>query len=71
MMGSVRAAVPAPPPPRVKAREAVGPADAATLMDVSESTIYRLIRSGRLKATRIGAQWRILIIDLRRGSSQP
>jgi excisionase family DNA binding protein len=49
--------------------EAVSPQKAAALMDVSESTILRLIRSGKLKATRIGRQWRIAIVDLRRGTA--
>ena len=48
--------------------EAVSPQKAAALMDVSEATILRLIRSGKLKATRIGKQWRIAIVDLRRGT---
>ncbi len=49
-------------------REAVGPQDAAALMDVSASTILRLIKAKKLKATRIGRQWRILLSDLRRGT---
>jgi excisionase family DNA binding protein len=49
--------------------EAVGPRKAAELMDVSEDTIRRLIKSGRLKARRIGRQWRILVTDLKRGST--
>jgi excisionase family DNA binding protein len=48
--------------------EAVGPTKAARLLDVSESTIRRLIKSGKLKATRYGRQWRILLSDLRQGS---
>lgn len=52
-----------------KARpQAVGPRKAAELMDVSEDTIRRLIKSGRLKARRIGRQWRILVKDLERGT---
>jgi excisionase family DNA binding protein len=37
-------------------------------MDVSESTIRRLILAGKLPARRIGKQWRILLSDLRQGS---
>jgi excisionase family DNA binding protein len=48
--------------------EAVSPQRAAILMDVSESTIRRLIRAGKLPATRLGRLWRILITDLRKGS---
>lgn len=46
----------------------VGPKAAAALCDVSESTIKRLIKTGKLKAVRVGRQWRILVSDLRRGS---
>jgi excisionase family DNA binding protein len=49
--------------------EAVGPRKAAALMDVSEATIIRLIRSGQLRATRMGRQWRILLSDLKRGTN--
>jgi excisionase family DNA binding protein len=49
--------------------EAVGPRKAAALMDVSLSTIHRLIKSGKLRTTRVGRQHRILINDLKRGSS--
>ena len=48
--------------------EAVGPLKAAQLMDVSESTILRQIRAGKLKAVRMGRQWRIEIRDLRKGT---
>lgn len=50
--------------------EAVGPRKAAALMDVSEATILRLIRAGKLRATRIGKQWRIAIVDLKRGTTR-
>ena len=55
-------------PGRKAYQEAVGPQTAAILMAVSESTILRLIRAGKLPAVRIGRQWRILISDLRKGS---
>lgn len=54
--------------PRVKP-EAVSPQKAAALVDVSESTILRLIHAGKLKAVRYGKQWRIAIKDLRRGTA--
>ncbi len=47
---------------------AVGPRKAAAIMEVSEATILRLIHSGRLKAVRIGRQWRIALDDLKRGT---
>jgi len=50
--------------------EAVGPGKAARLLDVSESTIRRQIRSGQLPAFQVGKQWRILLTDLRRGSGR-
>lgn len=50
--------------------DVVGPREAAKRMLVSEATILRLIRSGQLKAVRMGRQWRIAVDDLRRGSSQ-
>ena len=49
--------------------EAVTPRRAAQLVDGSESTILRLIRSGKLKAIRLGRQWRILLSDLRKGTA--
>jgi len=54
---------PAPKP------EAVSPRRAATIMSVSESTILRLIRSGKLRAIRVGRQWRIGLADLKKGAS--
>lgn len=54
---------------RVRKPEAVGPLDAATLMNVSESTVLRLIKDGKLPAVRLGRQWRILLSHLRRGST--
>lgn len=53
---------------RVRRAEAVSAEDAARLMDVSRSTIIRLIRTGKLPATRLGRQWRILLSSLRRGT---
>lgn len=47
--------------------EAVGPRKAAAIVDVSESTIKRAIRAGKLPAIRVGRQWRIKISDLQRG----
>lgn len=48
---------------------AVSPQDAAILMAVSEATILRLIKARKLKATRLGRQWRILLTDLKRGTA--
>ena len=55
------------PSPRPRP-EAVSFQDAAVLWNVSERTIRRLIHAGRLKATRVGRQWRIVIADLRHPS---
>lgn len=35
------------------------PEEVADLLRVHRTTIYRLIDSGQIKATRIGGQWRI------------
>lgn len=51
--------------------EAVGPRKAAAILDVSEATILRLIRSGQLKAIRVGKLWRIALNDLKKGSARP
>jgi excisionase family DNA binding protein len=56
------------PPDRRQRPEAVSVQKAAELMAVSENTILRLVQAGKLKATRIGRQWRILIVDLKRGT---
>lgn len=34
--------------------------DAATFLKVSETTVYQLVRSGELKARKVGREWRIL-----------
>lgn len=47
----------------------VGPQQAAQLLAVSESTIFRLIRRGKLKAIRVGRQWRIDRRDLKTGAA--
>lgn len=54
-------------PPKARA-EAVSPQRAAEILAVSEATIRRLIKAGRLKAIRVGRQWRIALPDLRRGT---
>lgn len=46
--------------------EAVSPERAAILWSVSRSTILRLIHRKQLPAYRVGRQWRIKLIDLRR-----
>jgi len=46
-------------------REAVSVQRAAVLLDVHEDTIYRLIKSKKLKALRIGRSLRILLSSLR------
>lgn len=35
------------------------PEEAAELLRVHRTTVYRLIDSGEIKATRVGGQWRI------------
>jgi len=40
---------------------------AAALIDVSETTLMRWIRTGKLRATRYGRLWRIRISDLNQG----
>jgi excisionase family DNA binding protein len=37
----------------------MSPAEIATKLRISRRTVYRLIISGALTATRIGGQWRI------------
>ena len=34
--------------------------EAATFLKVSETTVYQLVRSGELKARKVGREWRIL-----------
>jgi excisionase family DNA binding protein len=34
--------------------------DAAAFLKVSETTVYQLVRSGELKARKVGREWRIL-----------
>jgi len=34
-------------------------AEAATLLRIGERTAYKLVRSGRLPAVKVGSQWRI------------
>jgi len=42
------------------------PRDLAAMLQVSAVTISRAIREGKLKAIRVGGQWRILGADFRR-----
>jgi excisionase family DNA binding protein len=44
--------------------------DAADYLRVSESTILRLIKAKKLKARRVGRQWRVVETDLHRNSSK-
>jgi len=48
--------------------EAVSPQRAAVLLSVGASTILRLIRNGKLRAIRVGRQWRIKLADLQKGA---
>lgn len=41
-----------------------------SLLKVGDETVYRWIRTGKLKATRIGKDWRIYAVDLDRRLSQ-
>lgn len=54
--------------PRHKA-EAISPRKAAELLDVSETTIIRLIKAQKLKAIRVGRQWRIKLADVQKGTA--
>jgi excisionase family DNA binding protein len=49
-----------------KAERVYTPGEVATTLRVSQATISRAIRSGRLKAFRVGGQWRILSSELGR-----
>lgn len=51
--------------------EALSPERAAALLDVHPETIRREIARGRLKAFRVGAQWRILRSDLHTYTHSP
>lgn len=50
--------------------EHVTPRRAAEIMHVSEATILRMIRAGRLNAVRMGRLWRIPYDDLKRGTTE-
>jgi len=39
--------------------ETIGPADAATLLGVSEADVIASLEAGDLKGKRIGTQWRV------------
>ena len=48
------------------AHELLTPHEAARLLRVSQSTVYRLLARGSIPAARVGGQWRIDSADLAR-----
>ncbi len=42
-------------------RRCLTPEEYATERKVSTRTVYRLIKAGKIKAERVGAQWRIFL----------
>jgi excisionase family DNA binding protein len=49
----------APPAAAAAAPQLLSPADAATLLSVTEADVIASLESGDLKGKRIGSQWRI------------
>lgn len=55
----------APPPER----RCLTPEEYATERKVSLRTVYRLLKSGKLPAERVGVQWRIWLAGQRRSAT--
>jgi len=52
-------------------RRCLTPDEYARERKVSTRTIYRLIHSGKLKAERVGSQWRIWLRNVGHGTTTP